>query len=785
LFVFALVLTMLGGTTQDSSAAQTIFKPEHSGAAGQKTKKKKKPAPAKQAQPQKPKEPWELPMTVVIVRQPGSRCEPVCQEWIVAQGGITAATPRLFRKVLKALDGRKLPVLLDSPGGSVEAALEIGRMIRKADLDVAVASIKFEGCTPNDKACRLPETDGGMYRGYPNLPQSGFCASACPLILAAGRKRIASNAAYVGVHQIKTVWTQENIRYRETYRVVNGKKRLVSRKVVTRKTTSRVTYGLDKRLRKQLGPYLDAMGVSRDLLTDMEKAPHSSIYWLSAMRSRELALLTNSISELGYSDKVNTCRIFSVPPRHCVTREVKRPPPSPDDYMRVMHVRAAGECEPLCPEWIAAEGVIMPDTPKLFRELMADLGGKKLPVFLNSPNGDFDAALEIGRMIREQGLTTAVGMTDFTGCKPGERACPRDKVPGQPVTGKFGRPGSCGHECLLILAGGKKRFAANASETFFGPPEGLASRRKQPAALVQAEAYLRDMQVSPELLRLAQTQNLGGALFVRAAQMMDFGLSSERSSPRFLTDPQFCIGKSPLPNCVSLAKPLKPPAPGREMFVVRMRASESCLTICPEWILAEGIITPDTPELFRKLLQEAGATKIPIALNSEGGDLDAALEIGRMIRARELDTFVAVATFDDCVPNEPGCSKRQPAMQPYKGILHAWGRCSGACLLIYAGGVHRLSAWAADSVFLSPKWFATRHTDTVGSALVEDYVSEMGISQDFLPFVRQRNGAVLGPDEMWRFRLTTDVNSPDIIIGPTVCEANPKPSHCVLRDKSS
>ena len=138
-------------------------------AVDQKKKKpaKKKPQKKKAApkQPEPPKEAWQLPMKVVIVRSSEAGCEPVCPEWIMAEGEITTATPGVFRKALKQMGKRKLPVIIRSPGGQVNAALEIGRMIRKAKLDVAVGWTKYSGCAPADKTCTLPKERKGLYGG--------------------------------------------------------------------------------------------------------------------------------------------------------------------------------------------------------------------------------------------------------------------------------------------------------------------------------------------------------------------------------------------------------------------------------------------------------------------------------------------------------------------------------------------------------------------------------------------------------------------------------------------
>ncbi|UIJ73024.1 hypothetical protein [Aurantimonas sp. HBX-1] len=65
-------------------------------------------------------------------------------------------------------------VHLHSPGGSVDDAIEMAREIRRLRLSTAV-------------------------------PDDGYCASACPLVLAGGVTRAAGAGAWVGVHQVYAV----------------------------------------------------------------------------------------------------------------------------------------------------------------------------------------------------------------------------------------------------------------------------------------------------------------------------------------------------------------------------------------------------------------------------------------------------------------------------------------------------------------------------------------------------------------------------------------------------
>lgn len=256
-------------------------------AASKKKKTKKAPAAPAISKPI-----YEAPMRVVIVRSSSPSCEPLCPEWIAAEGEITGATPAAFSKVFKQMGKRKLPIIIRSPGGSINAALEIGRMIRKRGLDVSLGWTSFTGCAPDQKSCKLPPEQKGIYRGLV-LSSRAFCNSACPLILAGGVTRLAPNDTYVGVHQPKTVWSREIVTYRERYRMVKGKKKVIDRKIIGRKPgKSRVTYGYDKSLRKKLTAFYKEMGINPKVLEEAEKAAFKDINYLSGVELQDFKLRT-------------------------------------------------------------------------------------------------------------------------------------------------------------------------------------------------------------------------------------------------------------------------------------------------------------------------------------------------------------------------------------------------------------------------------------------------------------------------------------------------------------
>ena len=231
--------------------------------------------------------PSEPPMTVVVVRSSIPSCEPECPQWISAQGRITAQTPALFKKVLKLAGKARLPVIVTSPGGDVDAALAIGTMIRARELDVAVGWTSFSGCEPRQKQCKP-----GVYKGTV-FNYGSYCASACPFILAAGQQRLLGWGALVGVHQISTTMIQDRSLYREKYIIVKGQKKVLSRTLLSRKPArSYVTTKLAKSHRRKLTAYLKTMGVGVELIGLFDRAPPSSIYMLTSDEATSTKLVT-------------------------------------------------------------------------------------------------------------------------------------------------------------------------------------------------------------------------------------------------------------------------------------------------------------------------------------------------------------------------------------------------------------------------------------------------------------------------------------------------------------
>ncbi|MER9020333.1 hypothetical protein [Mesorhizobium sp. M0898] len=513
-------------------------------------------ADAKKSTPEKSAPDFGPTMRFVVVRSSAPGCEPTCPEWISAEGSIEAGTPALFKRALKALGGRKLPIVVDSPGGNVEAALTLGRLIRKNKLDIAVGKTRFVGCLPDVKNCK--ENDGKSARYFGNAYADGaICNSACPLMFSGGIRRVVGEWAFLGVHQITTTYIRTKLLYRTTYRMVKGKKKILSTKVVSRKNAgSYKTYEMNKPLERKLAAYLKEMGVGLGVLETMKSTPASGIQQLAPYDMLQMNLVTSrdavdllTAPILCTSDPLPaSCREVPAPanitkPAGEVVAKAEPAPagletPRPKEVadMRFVLVRGSNPlCNPNCPEWISAEGTIAPQTPQKLRQLLAMLGNRRLPVVVSSQGGDLFSALAVGRLIHEKKLDIAVARTDFVGCDPGEWSCLAKEGAYAGLTVDSGAV--CDSACALMLAGGVRRFV--------GPQARLGMYLMGQQQIIKP--YLEDMAIGPGLFAALEQRSVERQL--EPDLMLKVGLTTGPQSVDALTGATICKSSPKPDNC--------------------------------------------------------------------------------------------------------------------------------------------------------------------------------------------------------------------------------------------
>lgn len=125
---------------------------------------------------------------------------------------------------------------------------------------------------------------------------------------------------------------------------------------------------------------------------------------------------------------------------------------------------SADSCGRGCSEWIAAVGSFDIDTADRFREFVAKLNGRNLPIFFHSRGGYAKTAAEIGLILRERRMTAGIGRTETKRCRVFDKkdaACQSIVEAGQGVTATLStNEAQCHSACVIAFSGASFRKVA-------------------------------------------------------------------------------------------------------------------------------------------------------------------------------------------------------------------------------------------------------------------------------------------------------------------------------------
>jgi hypothetical protein len=122
--------------------------------------------------------------------------------------------------------------------------------------------------------------------------------------------------------------------------------------------------------------------------------------------------------------------------------------------------------------------------------------------------------------------------------------------------------------------------------------------------------------------------------------------------------------------------------------------ADACGPGCSEWIAAEGEIDNGSANRLQHLLRQLKGARVPIFFHSPGGKVITSMELGRLMRARQLTVSVGHTIPLDCDPDSTGeksCEAKIRAGQPIEAELDLrTTMCNSACVYAMAGGAVRL-----------------------------------------------------------------------------------------------
>jgi len=192
---------------------------------------------------------------------------------------------------------------------------------------------------------------------------------------------------------------------------------------------------------------------------------------------------------------------------------------------RVAQLQMEG-CGMSCPNVVVADGVIEPDTPKIFLDFAREAARSqnlKSVMLINSPGGNVVASMEFGARLRQLGMAAIVASYGYDGLRSGPAA------------------GECVSACVYALMGAVRRIAPEQSHvalhrmsvSYSQTPTrgrvGSTSRRLADGRLVDVVAkYARQMGVNPEVVRQAERGDPDHVQLLSSGEMRRWRLASPR-----------------------------------------------------------------------------------------------------------------------------------------------------------------------------------------------------------------------------------------------------------------
>ncbi|MCG7509331.1 hypothetical protein [Mesorhizobium retamae] len=201
-------------------------------------------------------------------------------------------------------------------------------------------------------------------------------------------------------------------------------------------------------------------------------------------------------------------------------------------------------CEPTCPEWISAEGRLDKEAPNRLKATLKQVKGRDLPLLLSSRGGELHAAMALGRLLRKNGTSVAVGRTTYISCRTEEANCGAPDAANARYVGAALVAGArCERECLLVLAGGVTRLAGEEAKV---APIDLMDRLQ--GAGKQIRSYFKAMRVDPRILDPGKPAPLDDGP-LKLAEMQAAGLVTLSFDARLLVSASVCRTSPAADNC--------------------------------------------------------------------------------------------------------------------------------------------------------------------------------------------------------------------------------------------
>lgn len=144
-------------------------------------------------------------LIIYLAKGPANSCGPGCDSWIAVEGNLDRNAAARIRRFLQGVKDAARPFFFNSPGGSVEQAFLIGRLLRSRKAVARVGRTIVAACGAGsqvDDACLKIKTGGGEVPAE-IVTRHAVCNSACAYLFLGATTREVAPDATMAVHSSK------------------------------------------------------------------------------------------------------------------------------------------------------------------------------------------------------------------------------------------------------------------------------------------------------------------------------------------------------------------------------------------------------------------------------------------------------------------------------------------------------------------------------------------------------------------------------------------------------
>jgi hypothetical protein len=224
-------------------------------------------------------------------------CGPDCSEWIAAEGAIDRGAAQRLRALLGRLGPRKLPIYFHSPGGAVDDAFEIGKLLRARKMTAGVGLTIPQGCLASaaDPACAALKRSNRVLAAELDTTGAG-CMSACAYALFGAPVREVAVAARLGVHASRIV-----------VRVKSDRPVPANHPVLRQLVRERQQTGDVRR-----AAYIQAMGIDKGLLDVINQTRNDQMHVLTRDELARFGIDTRDVVERAWAINPSASRLTAI-----------------------------------------------------------------------------------------------------------------------------------------------------------------------------------------------------------------------------------------------------------------------------------------------------------------------------------------------------------------------------------------------------------------------------------------------------------------------------------------